>query len=96
MAKDFAETLFRDINRVLEAGRHSAESAFSQDQLRNLVEQALQRAGLVSREEFDAQKAVLLRTRQRLEALEAKLDDIESSSGDLGGSDESESDRQKP
>ncbi|UTF59208.1 accessory factor UbiK family protein [Gilvimarinus sp. DA14] len=38
-----------------------------------LLQGALRKLDLVSREEFDAQAAVLARTRARLEALEAKV-----------------------
>jgi len=37
------------------------------------LQSALTRLDVVSREEFDAQAAVLKRTRERLEALEAKI-----------------------
>ena len=40
---------------------------------RSLLQSALTRLDVVSREEFDAQAAVLKRTRERLEALEAKI-----------------------
>ena len=40
---------------------------------KNLLQSALTRLDVVSREEFDAQAAVLKRTRERLEALEAKI-----------------------
>ena len=40
---------------------------------RSLLQSALTRLDVVSREEFDAQSAVLKRTRERLEALEAKI-----------------------
>ena len=40
---------------------------------RSLLHSALTRLDVVSREEFDAQAAVLKRTRERLEALEAKI-----------------------
>ena len=40
---------------------------------RSLFQSALTRLDVVSREEFDAQAAVLKRTRERLEALEAKI-----------------------
>ena len=45
----------------------------------NTIKQVLQgffaKLDLVTREEFDVQKAVLLKTRQKLEALEAQLKD---------------------
>ena len=40
---------------------------------KSLLQSALSRLDVVSREEFDAQAAVLRRTRERLEALEAKI-----------------------
>ena len=40
---------------------------------KNLLQSALTRLDVVSREEFDAQTAVLKRTRERLEALEAQI-----------------------
>ena len=40
---------------------------------RSLLQSALTRLDVVSREEFDAQASVLKRTRARLEALEAKI-----------------------
>ena len=40
---------------------------------RSLLQSALTRLDVVSREEFDAQAAVLKRTRERLETLEAKI-----------------------
>ena len=40
---------------------------------RSLLQSALTRLDVVSREEFDAQTAVLKRTRERLEALEAQI-----------------------
>lgn len=53
-----------------------------QDDLRNnlraALESALARMDLVTREEFDAQAAVLARTRMRLEQLEASLRELEA------------------
>lgn len=45
---------------------------------RALVQAALARLDLVSREEFDAQAAVLARTRARLEALEQQLAQLQA------------------
>ncbi len=41
---------------------------------RSLLQSALSRLDVVSREEFDAQTAVLQRTRERLEALEKQIE----------------------
>ena len=54
---------------------------------KSLLQSALTRLDVVSREEFDAQTAVLKRTRERLEALEAQiaaLDEALSATGQQG------------
>lgn len=54
---------------------------FAQEELKaNLkvfLESAFARMNLVTREEFDAQTALLARTRERLEVLEAALSELE-------------------
>lgn len=45
---------------------------------RGMMETGLQKMNLVTREEFDIQTAVLQRTREKLEALEARLNEWES------------------
>lgn len=45
--------------------------------LKALVQSALSRLDVVSREEFETQRVVLERTRARLEALEKRVDAIE-------------------
>ena len=63
-ANSFFERLTRADDPVLEQIDRNAKS---------LLQSALTRLDVVSREEFDAQAAVLQRTRERLEALEAKI-----------------------
>ena len=48
---------------------------------RAVLRERLSKLDLVSRDEFDAQARVLERTRARLEALEARLAELESTSG---------------
>ena len=60
----FFERLTRTDDPVFEQIDRNAKS---------LLQSALTRLDVVSREEFDAQAAVLKRTRDRLEALEAKF-----------------------
>jgi len=48
-------------------------SAGESSELQAVVASVLRKMQLVSRDEFDAQSAVLLRTRSRLEALEAQV-----------------------
>ena len=54
---------------------------------RSLLQSALGRMDLVTREEFDVQTRVLARTREKLESLEAELAKLESriETGDAGG-----------
>ena len=42
-----------------------------------MLQSGLERMDLVTREEFDVQSAVLERTREKLEAMEARLADLE-------------------
>lgn len=46
---------------------------------RSVLQSGLGKLDLVTREEFEVQEAVLLRTREKLEALEARLKDLENS-----------------
>lgn len=52
--------------------------------LRAVLQNVFAKLDLVTREEFDVQQEVLLRTRQKLDALEAKVAEIEQASG-VGG-----------
>lgn len=45
--------------------------------LRAVLQAGFAKLDLVTREEFDVQQAVLLRTREKLEALEAKVAELE-------------------
>ncbi len=49
---------------------------------KSLLQSALARMDLVTREEFDVQLAVLARTREKLEALEARLEALEGNATD--------------
>lgn len=55
----------------------------SKQELKRLIESVALRLNLVTREEFDAQAAVLQKTRQMLETLEAKVNEIESTKNKL-------------
>lgn len=50
-------------------------------QARATVMAILAKLDLVTREEFDAQQAVLLRTREKVEALEKRVADLEKNAG---------------
>ncbi len=45
---------------------------------KDVLQSAFNKMDLVTREEFDAQAKVLARTREKLEALERKLNELES------------------
>ena len=51
-------------------------------QFKALLQSAFSKLDLVSREEFDSQMTVLARTRARLEALEAKVAELEARLGE--------------
>jgi ubiquinone biosynthesis accessory factor UbiK len=52
-----------------------------EDNFKAVLQAGLSRLDLVSRQEFDVQAAVLRRTREKLEALEARLKALESGNG---------------
>lgn len=78
MIDDLAQQLLKDINKFFDSGKATAEAAFSGQQLKPIIENALKKMDLVTREEFDAQQAVLLRTREMLAALEAQVAELEA------------------
>ncbi len=53
-----------------------------QRNFKSLLQTGLERMDLVTREEFDVQTAVLARTREKLEALEARLTDLQKPAPD--------------
>jgi len=48
-----------------------------QMQVRSALSSALQKMNLVTREEFDSQQAVLARSREKLDALELQISELE-------------------
>ena len=84
MAMKFNPELIENLLERLSALAPSGASA-SRDELRRLLESllaaALSRMNLVTREEFDAQAALLTRTREKLDRLEAVIRELEASAG---------------
>ena len=66
------ETIAEKISGLLPADARVLRDEFRTN-VRVLLETTLARMDLVTREEFDAQAAVLRRTREKLETLEARL-----------------------
>ena len=69
---ELARRLADSLPGGLKALREDAEQNF-----RAVLQAGLSRLDLVTREEFDVQTAVLKRTREKLEALEARLANLE-------------------
>ncbi len=76
MRPDF-QTLDEITRRLAAAVPREFTAARSElhEQFRAVLESAFDRMELVTREEFEIQKKVLARTREKLEALEKRLDD---------------------
>ncbi|MDN5865466.1 MAG: accessory factor UbiK family protein [Gammaproteobacteria bacterium] len=82
-------SLFEDIARRLAANLPDSLGQAKNDMERNfraLLEGALSRLDLVSREEFDAQTALLRRTRERLDALAEQVEQLERAKNGSGNS----------
>lgn len=72
MIKNLAQQLLDELQQRLPA----AEQLLPKRELHIAIQAALARLDLVTRDEFDAQAAVLARTRQKLEALEQQLEQL--------------------
>ncbi|WP_263261872.1 accessory factor UbiK family protein [Pseudomonas sp. RIT-PI-S] len=75
--KAFLEALTDQASRLLGGDTLPPRQEF-ESQLRTLLQSAFARLDLVSREEFDSQMTVLARTRAKVDALEAKLAELEA------------------
>lgn len=75
---DFLNDLARRLAESLPASLQQAKTDLEQN-FRAVLEAGLRRMDLVSREEFEAQSALLKRTRERLEELAARADRLERS-----------------
>ncbi|WP_331344870.1 accessory factor UbiK family protein [Cellvibrio sp. UBA7661] len=74
MIKDTAQRLLDELQNQFS----QTDQLLPKRELHLMLQSALARLDLVSREEFDAQTEVLQRTRQKLEALERALAELES------------------
>ena len=71
------ENILRDIDRRMREVLAQSPAADLEKNLRALVGGFLSRLDLVTREEFDVQRQVLLRTREKLAQLEARVAELE-------------------
>lgn len=74
-----AEGLSEQFTQFINGTRELPGQQAVQQQVQSMLQQTLSRLDLVTREEFDAQQAVLLRTREKLEALEKQVAVLEAS-----------------
>jgi hypothetical protein len=70
------ERIVSEISRRLPAGVDQMREEVEQN-ARVVLREAISRLDLITREEFDIQRQVLERTRERLEALEKTVTDLE-------------------
>jgi len=73
--------IFDDLSRRVSEGMPRGFQILQGDLERNLrtaLEAALGQLQLVTRDEFEIQQAVLMRTREKLEALEARVIELEN------------------
>lgn len=71
------EELAKQISDAVPPGvRNMAEGA--EARIKQILQSQLSKLDLVSREEFDIQSQVLIRTREKLDAMEARLAELES------------------
>ena len=75
MQTQHIDQLASKIESLLPSGLKQVKSDFD-DKLKKLLQQQLSKMDFVSREEFDIQSKVLARTRQKLEQLEKKLEEL--------------------
>jgi len=76
--------LFDDLSRRMAEGLPKNFQTLQGDlerNIRTMLEGALRELNLVTREEFEIQQAVLQRTREKLEALETRVAELEGSQG---------------
>ena len=70
------EEISKKISGIIPPGLQQAGDDLKKN-IKSIVSQSLTRADLVSREEFDIQTKVLLRTREKLEELEKTVAQLE-------------------
>ncbi len=71
------EGISEQIGQLFEQTKQRSAEAELQPQINALLQGAFRRMELVTREEFDAQSAVLARTRIKLEQLQQQLDQLD-------------------
>ena len=78
MSDKSIEELARKLAEAVPEGLRSVGKEL-EESFRSVLQNGLGKLDLVTREEFEVQEAVLARTREKLEALEKRLEEIEES-----------------
>ena len=76
MSKESIENLVKKLVDTVPQGIKSVREDLEQN-FRSVLQSGLGKLDLVTREEFEVQEAVLARTREKLDVLEATLKDLE-------------------
>ena len=76
MTDDSVESIARKLAEAVPEGLRSVREDL-ENNFRAVLRSSLSKLDLVTREEFEVQEAVLAKTREKLEALEARLKDLE-------------------
>ena len=79
MGNDTIENLARKLAESVPEGLRSMREDLETN-FRGVLRSGISKLDLVTREEFEVQEAVLARTREKLERLETKLEEIEKNS----------------
>jgi len=77
MTDESIENLARKLAESMPEGLRSVREDL-ENNFRSVLRASLSKLDLVTREEFEVQEAVLLRTREKLEALEERLQQFEN------------------
>lgn len=91
MSRNPLEDLANRLGQLLPEGAHEMRADFERN-AKATLQSALSRMDLVTREEFDAQSAVLGRTREQVESLSQRVADLERKAGITPPEDESPAD----
>lgn len=74
------DELAKRLSELVPPGAREARAELA-DAFRDTLRAGLRKLDLVTREEFDVQRSVLLRTREKVEALEQRVTELEESLG---------------
>ncbi|MDX1608526.1 MAG: accessory factor UbiK family protein [Halofilum sp. (in: g-proteobacteria)] len=91
MSRNPLEDLANRLGQLLPEGAHEMRADFERN-AKATLQSALSRMDLVTREEFDAQSAVLGRTREQVESLSRRIAALERKAGITPPEDESPAD----